>query len=1136
MLLGFYIKALTKRRRLFVKKIVSACMVIAMLLSVALLPINIYAASAPKTVTVSTQTDFTKAIMNSVDGQVIQLSGILNLDANFLWPKVDTTITVRGGGLDFSKDQGVHISSNVTFEDVDFIFFIPQDDQKDEQTIMFANGNSVTMGEGVTMNRPITIYGGTDGGTFKGNTNLVLLSGDYLEAYGGNREGRIEGNSYLYVGGNVNSDIDWTDDSEVVRSLYGGGSNYANIVTGNTSLVVEGNAKAHYAFGGSADTSSKIGGYSSLTFGGNATVKWLFGASDGSNTYSDALLMMTGGKCEMAFGGSWRANLGSDADPSHVYLRMFGGEVTRSIYGGCFNRCDETANYGTEKFYVVGDISLMLGKDMNISFSHSNMADDLGVFARTRHSTLSNKETGSVIYMGEAAKTAQQGKLGKYAASANVMGSLTAYDGTPHIFSYTATENTVTESCSCGCKHSAKATLKVNSVAQAYTGKPIECAVMSFDANWKGAKFLDAPITPQSYQNNVEEGINTASVEASLMGNTLTARFSILKLSDAVMGGTGGAIEVSYTTADSYVVNIPPQIVLGDKDQEIDCTLGVSELLLPWRNEIAISVTSKNSYTVINENQDTVTYKMIYSGGEITSGNTDKIRLMDVDWNVEEDTLETIKFARTGEEASVGAYTDTLTFITEILPLDELLPIADGAIAFTTENYDIGDTSRMFIAKGVTAADTFETYVRDLRSAGYDLHDKNTIGTNHFATMANDYEILNVMYIDHYDEIRVSIDDRAVFSLPVSQEQNVYSKLADYTPNLTLISDSKIEWPGRMGYIYQLDDGSFFVIDGGFTQGTNGTNGELSSTGIGGTGTANSSAPFMMEIFDKYAPDPNNIIISGWLITHMHEDHFGAFIDLGLWSGLKEEKERITIEQLIYSASSDENTAKAKYPDADVQTPWTQLFKLSITGWGDRIKQKVKAHPGQKFYFHNLTCTVYTAEDLLHFRSEFDPFKGGKYINNTSIVTMVNFMGEDALYLADSSGENNPYVLAPVYQHALKADILQVAHHGYGDTAAGTTYAFVKPDIVFWPVYAQHFYGKDIGFSDSRGPYGGVKDVGFNLQLFEKGVIHYVHASKNITIEDFETYIPIEIKDELSVFDRDTWVPDPNYMKNNNYK
>jgi hypothetical protein len=66
--------------------------------------------------------------------------------------------------------------------------------------------------------------------------------------------------------------------------------------------------------------------------------------------------------------------------------------------------------------------------------------------------------------------------------------------------------------------------------------------------------------------------------------------------------------------------------------------------------------------------------------------------------------------------------------------------------------------------------------------------------------------------------------------------------------------------------------------------------------------------------------------------------------------------------------------------------------------------------------------------------------------------------------------------------------------------------------------------------------YGGVKNVSFNQILFADGIKHYVHGSTNLTFLNFETWIPEPTNDELQIYDPKTWIPNENYMKDNNYK
>ena len=390
---------------------------------------------------------------------------------------------------------------------------------------------------------------------------------------------------------------------------------------------------------------------------------------------------------------------------------------------------------------------------------------------------------------------------------------------------------------------------------------------------------------------------------------------------------------------------------------------------------------------------------------------------------------------------------------------------------FQVEESDLGQGSYMNIASRADL-DDYNEYLLELEDWGFFHYTSNQIGENFFDTYITRTQIVNVMYIDSFSQVRVIVDDRDVFDLPILESANVYEELGNQS--LTLVSDEAIGWPGRMGYIYKLADGSFFIIDGGAT------------SWVPGTG---SSAEVIMNVLTEYADNPNNIRIAGWLITHIHEDHMGGFYDM---SKSKKYTDKITIEKLIYNQPSKES---AKEQDIgaythDGLTVVCELMETAIENW--QPKQVYKAHPGQVFYIRDLTATVYYSQELLMFTDNTSSH------NNSSVVTMVEFMDKTALYLGDVVYDANQKVVAPVYKEALKSDILQVAHHGYGDTGAEEVYTYSDPTIVFWPVYSYHYYTSD--------NYWGVKDLPTNQVLFKNGVKHYHHGEDCVTFSDFNTW------------------------------
>ena len=390
------------------------------------------------------------------------------------------------------------------------------------------------------------------------------------------------------------------------------------------------------------------------------------------------------------------------------------------------------------------------------------------------------------------------------------------------------------------------------------------------------------------------------------------------------------------------------------------------------------------------------------------------------------------------------------------------LPEFNGR-AFDKSNIGLGGDSFMHIAENATYAD-YTSYVDDLCLDGFILYTDNEIGENFYTTLLTEQQIVNVMYLDAYKEVRVMVDDRSEFGLPGLALENKYDDLTD--PSLTVIGVGATGWPGGMGYVYKLADGSFFIIDGGIIKSD-------ADTGI-------TSSEWLYNTLVALADDPDNIVISGWLLTHTHKDHLGAFIDM---AEEKEYMEKITLKQLIYNQPTDQIMTETGHPD---RIPW---MPKAIELW--KPECVVKAHPGQVFYYCDLTVTVYGSQELV-----LPTFTDSH--NNHSIVTMVDYKDMRALYLGDAEGLMNG-ALEELYGEELKCDILQLAHHGYHNTDAGPVYAIADPTIVFWPVSTGHYDGT-----------GGatVRDVSFNKRFFAPGIDNHIAGETNMTIKDFYSWLP----------------------------
>ena len=382
---------------------------------------------------------------------------------------------------------------------------------------------------------------------------------------------------------------------------------------------------------------------------------------------------------------------------------------------------------------------------------------------------------------------------------------------------------------------------------------------------------------------------------------------------------------------------------------------------------------------------------------------------------------------------------------------------------------DIGQGSVMYVAKN-TNADEYKAYVSELEEEGFVKYTENEIGKNRFTTLITKEQIVNVMYFDATADVRVTVDSREKLSLPGLKSENVYQAKSEPDQSFTMLATGHSTYDTGLGCIYKLADGTFFIIDGG-----------ISIEGNQSDDDPANSMKWMKATLRELADDPDNIVVSTWLLTHVHNDHMGIFMDM---SRDEECQKTIKVERVIYSQPSDEDMQRG---GVGHRINW---IPDAIEDWG--IETVVKAHPGQVFYIKDLTLTIYANFDIV------DPAYISDH-NNTSIVSTVDFKHTTTLFMADSSEYEN-IEIAKIYENDLldKCDVLQLAHHGYGDGSGGKhtrpapVYDIVEPKIVLWPNSTQRLHSN-----------GKVAEQEFNQRFFAPGIINHVAGEQNTTITDF---------------------------------
>lgn len=221
---------------------------------------------------------------------------------------------------------------------------------------------------------------------------------------------------------------------------------------------------------------------------------------------------------------------------------------------------------------------------------------------------------------------------------------------------------------------------------------------------------------------------------------------------------------------------------------------------------------------------------------------------------------------------------------------------------------------------------------------------------------------------------------------------------------------------GLMCYVLRLEDGRCIVIDGG-----------VANEGF---------ADGIMNVLKKQAPDPENIVVAAWIITHTHNDHTGGFIK---FTEKYYDCPEVRIDELI-----------CNYPGERDCIDWFEkneyfLRQRSIANFRafNREGKVTKIHTGEVRHIGGAEIEfLATQED---FRTSFRSWKDTRDWNNTSVVFRVREAGYGMMFLADACIIEND-ILTAMYGSYLKSDFCQTAHHG-GKGGTVEVYTAIDPEV-----------------------------------------------------------------------------------------
>lgn len=221
-----------------------------------------------------------------------------------------------------------------------------------------------------------------------------------------------------------------------------------------------------------------------------------------------------------------------------------------------------------------------------------------------------------------------------------------------------------------------------------------------------------------------------------------------------------------------------------------------------------------------------------------------------------------------------------------------------------------------------------------------------------------------------------------------------------------------------MGYIIKTKRGKTIIIDGGTTDDTEN----------------------LMKYINKY-----NNKVDYWFITHIHDDHAGAFTEIA-------NNTEVEISNIYISLN--------EYEWYERNEPNRFEFSKKVIDTVNSEKRKQSVHIPQineKMLIDDIEVKI------LGIRNPEITENSG---NEQSMVIKFD-TGKGTLLILGDTGEKSSKKLLETQRENLKSDIVQMAHHGQAG-ATKELYEAVSPTICLWPT-PEWLWNNDAGSGKNSG-------------------------------------------------------------------
>lgn len=205
----------------------------------------------------------------------------------------------------------------------------------------------------------------------------------------------------------------------------------------------------------------------------------------------------------------------------------------------------------------------------------------------------------------------------------------------------------------------------------------------------------------------------------------------------------------------------------------------------------------------------------------------------------------------------------------------------------------------------------------------------------------------------------------------------------------------------QMGYIIKTDDGAITVVDGGLSIATQKVTEYLKQ--LGGC-------------------------VNTWVVTHPHLDHIGVLNEII-------DRKEIEIDRILHSKLNEDWVARYEPVNRQLVSDYNQ--KITDSGIPVIDVKKGEAYP------------IGDGVDLKILAVKNDSITVNA-INNSSTVLKIESKSKSVLFLGDLGIEGGKKLLQEVDNKELKADYVQMAHHGQNGVGLDF-YKAVDADYALWP-------------------------------------------------------------------------------------